>query len=105
MDDLLAIGRPEALSRFEQDIRRLYEITVQNGLKHSYIELDIVQLCGSKKVIVSQKEFHRQLVNKYADDIKTVRPCKTPCDPSITEDPPDNDPEIAKKSMMERLCR
>ncbi len=56
-----------------------------------------MQLPGSKKVIVSQKGFHRELVNKYADDIKTVRPRKTSCDPSITEDPSDNDPESSKE--------
>jgi len=58
VDDLLAIGKPEALSQFDKDIRKHYEITVQRGLKHSYIGLDIVQLRGSKKVIVSQKGFH-----------------------------------------------
>jgi hypothetical protein len=97
VDDLLAIGKPEALSQFDKDIRKHYEITVQRGLKHSYIGLDIVQLRGSKKVIVSQKGFHRELLNKYADDIKTTKSSKTPCDPSITEDPPDNDPEFSKE--------
>ena len=103
VDDLLAIGKPEALSQFDTDIRKHYEITVQRGLKHSYIGLDIVQLRGSKKVIVSQKGFHRELLNKYADDIKTIKSSKTPCDPSITEDPPDDDPEFSKeKGKFER---
>ena len=93
VDDLLFIRKPEAPSQFDQDIIKPYEITVLKGLKHSYIGLDILQLRGSKKVIVSQKGFHRELVNKCADDIKTVRPRKTSCDPSITEDPSDNDPE------------
>ncbi len=59
-----------------------------------WIGLDIVKLRGTKKIIVSQKGFH--------NDIKTVRSCKTPCDSSITEDPPDNDPEFSKEKYTRR---
>jgi hypothetical protein len=34
-EDLMAIGRPEGLQAFEQDIKTKYEMTVQRGLKHS----------------------------------------------------------------------
>ncbi len=46
---------------------------------------------------MSQKGFHKELISKYADEIKTVRSTKVPCDPSITEDPPENDPEFSKE--------
>jgi hypothetical protein len=66
VDDLMAIGRPEALQAFERDIRTKYEITIQRGVKHSYIRLDIMQLRGSMKIVVSQKDFQKELLNKYS---------------------------------------
>jgi hypothetical protein len=97
VDDLMAIGRPEALQAFERDIKTKYEITVQRGYKHSYIGLDITQLRGSMRIVVSQKGFHKELLSKYSEDIKTIRPSKTPCDETITNDPPDADVEFSKE--------
>ncbi len=97
VDDLIVIGRPEGLQAFERDIKTKYEITVQKGFKHSYIGLDITQLRGSMKIVVSQKGFHKELLNKYSEDIKTSKPSKTPCDETITDDPPDTNMEYSKE--------
>ncbi len=43
VDDLMAIGKPNALAQFESEIKQVYDITVQRGHKHSYIGLDITQ--------------------------------------------------------------
>ncbi len=45
----------------------------------------------------SSDPYSASTINKYADDIKTVKPYKTPCHSSITEDPQDNDPEFSKE--------
>ena len=49
------------------------------------------------KIVVSQKGFHKELLNKYSEDIKTSKPTKTPCDETITEDPPDTNMEYSKE--------
>jgi hypothetical protein len=71
VDDLMAIERPEALQAFERDVKTQYEITVQRGYKLSYIGLDVTQLRGTMKIAVSQKRFHKELLSKYSEDIKT----------------------------------
>ncbi len=55
VDDLTGIGKSAALSKFEKNNERAYDITVQKGFKRSYIGLVITQLRDSKKVVVSQK--------------------------------------------------
>jgi hypothetical protein len=47
------------------------------------------------KIVVSQKGFHKELLNKYSEDIKTSKPSKTPCDETITDDPPDTNMEYS----------
>jgi hypothetical protein len=97
VDDLMAIGKPEALQAFERDIKTKYEITAQRGFKHSYIGLDITQLRGSMKIVVSQKGFQKELLNKYSEDIKLTKPSKTPCNETVVDDPPDIDNEYSKE--------
>jgi hypothetical protein len=97
VDDLMVIGKPEGLQAFERDIKTKYDITVQRGFKHSYIGLDITQLRGSMKIVVSQKGFHKELLNKYSEDIRTSKPTKTPCDETVTDDPPDTNMEYSKE--------
>jgi hypothetical protein len=63
VNDLMAVGKPAALLKFEEDIKRVYDITVQKGFKQ-FIGLDITQLRDSKKVVVSQKGFHKELINE-----------------------------------------
>ncbi len=56
-----------------------------------------MKLQDSKKIIVSQKGFHRELISKYVEDIGRGKSCKTPCDATITDDPPDGDAEFSKE--------
>jgi hypothetical protein len=97
VDDLMAIGKPEALHAFERDIKTKYDISVQRGLKHSYIGLDITQLRGSMKIVVSQKGFQKELLNKYSEDMKSTKVSKTPCDETIVDEPPDIDKDFSKE--------
>jgi hypothetical protein len=87
VNGLMAIGKPEALVQFESEIKRVYDITVQRGFKHTYIGLDITQSRHNKSIIMSQKGFHKELINKYSDEIKGARSYKVPCDTAITQDP------------------
>jgi hypothetical protein len=97
VDDLMGIGKPCALVQFESDIKQVYDITVQRGHKHSYIGLDITQSRQNKNIIVSQKGFHKELINKYSEDIKSIKSYKVPCDATITQDPPEGSESFSKE--------
>jgi len=97
VDDLFGIGKENALTQFESDIKQVYDITVQRGHKHSYIGLDITQSRHNKNIIVSQKGFHKELLNKYSEDIKGVKLSKVPCDASITQDSPEGSEAFSKE--------
>jgi len=93
----MGVGKPQALSQFEDEIKQVYDITVQRGFKHSYIGLDIIQSKHDGSIIVSQKGFHKELINKYSEDIKGIRSYKVPCDASITQDPPEGSEIFSKE--------
>jgi hypothetical protein len=75
----------------------VYDISVQRGFKHSYIGLDITQSRHNRNIIVSQKGFHKELINKYSEDIKGIKSYKVPCDVSITQDPPEGSESFSKE--------
>jgi hypothetical protein len=50
-------------------------------------------LRGNMKIVVSQKGFQKELLNKYSEDIKLTKPSKTPREDTIVDDPPDIDKE------------
>jgi Reverse transcriptase (RNA-dependent DNA polymerase) len=70
VDDLLATGPQRPLEQFIADIQKIYKMTIQEGMKHSYLGLDIQQLVSEKHgktVVVSQQGYQKELLKKYAD--------------------------------------
>lgn len=94
VDDILCVGHHEGLAVFKAEFEKVYETNVQEGYKHSYIGLDIVQEPSTSKVSIGQTGYRRDVLNRFSHLLNNSRSDgKVPCGQDIVEaDPPDCDP-------------
>jgi hypothetical protein len=98
VDDIIAIGNKSELELFEKQISKIYEMTFQKGLRHSYIGLD-VEINPRLGIYVSQSGYRREVIEKFkyllGDNMKRV---STPAKLDVNQ-PPDEDAEKTDKSL------
>ena len=89
VDDILCIGKPPAINAFREAFAREYEINAQEGFKHSYIGLDIIQEESTHKVSIGQTGYRRDVLIRFRDllDLDRAGP-KIPCGADIVEAAP-----------------
>lgn len=87
VDDLLFTGPTKEMDEFKRQIRRQYNINIQDGDKHSYLGLNIqrgrVRDDPNPAIRVSQNGYIKELVNKYATTVnKYISPGRIPETPT-----------------------
>ena len=86
VDDLLVIGKRRCLDIFNSQIIKIYKITIQNGVKHSYIGLDINQCQSTYRISVTQSGYRRDVVNRFQDLIeKCSDTARVPCNEDLVD--------------------
>ena len=94
VDDILCVGNTEKLQAFKAEFEKEYEINTQEGYKHSYIGLDIIQEPSTSKVSIGQTGYRRDVLNRFSHLLNNSRADgRVPCGLDIVEaDPPDSEP-------------
>jgi len=88
VDDILAIAKKPELDTFILDIRKEYDINIQQGYKHSYIGLDIRKNPRTGTIVVGQSGYRREVLKRFKDLITNVRSePKVPCGEDIISEP------------------
>ena len=86
VDDLLVVGKQKYLDIFNEEIKKVYKITIQTGIKHSYIGLDINQCQSTYRVTLSQSGYRRDVVNRFKDLIdKCSDTARIPCNEDLVD--------------------
>ena len=101
VDDILCVGKPDGIKLFKTQFEKEYEINVQEGQKHSYIGLDIMQQLGTHRVSIGQTGYRRDVLNRFAQLMHNNRADgKVPCGTDIVEPIPMNSEEVDRSLYM-----
>ena len=91
VDDILCVGRPIELQTFKTDFQKEYEINAQEGQKHSYIGLDIIQKPNDYTVSIGQTGYRRDVLARFSHLLDNSKnDGRIPCGNDIVEDTPKN---------------
>ena len=64
VDDLLIVGKPDAVRQFKNDMDTKYTMVWTAGKQHSYIGLDIT-VTDTHKILVSQKGYREDILKRF----------------------------------------
>lgn len=91
VDDILCVGHQIGLDAFKSEFLKEYEINTQEGHKHSYIGLDIIQKPADYTVSIGQTGYRRDVLARFAHLLNNSRSDgKIPSSNDIVEDTPAN---------------
>ncbi len=83
VDDLLIVGKPEAVRQLKNDMDTKYTMVWTVGKQHSYIGLDIT-ITDSHKILVSQKGYREDILKRFEAYIDKKQPkLNAPCNSTI----------------------
>jgi hypothetical protein len=85
-DDLLIIGKPDAVEQLKRDMDTKYTMVWTVGKQHSYIGLDIT-VTDRHKILVSQKGYREDILKRFEAHIGKKQPkLNAPCNSTIFRD-------------------
>lgn len=88
VDDILAIAKKVELDKFVLEIKKEYDINIEQGYKHSYIGLDIKKNARTGIICVGQTGYKREVLNRFKDLISRDRSePRVPCGEDILSEP------------------
>ena len=91
VDDILCVGHKVGLDAFKSEFEKEYDINVQEGRKHSYIGLDIIQRASDSTVSIGQTGYRRDVLARFAHLLSNSRnDGRVPCGNDIVEETPKN---------------
>ena len=101
VDDILCVGHPSGLDDFKVDFKKEYEINAQDGQKHSYIGLDIIQQPVNHTVSIGQTGYRRDVLARFSHLLDNSRSDgRVPCSNDIVEDTPTNSDKADRHMFM-----
>ena len=101
VDDLLVVGKKNALDKFKTEISKEYDINIELGYKHSYIGLDIKKNRASGVICVGQAGYKRQVLKRFEHLLSEV--CydgKLLCSEDIRSEPDPNDELVDRTEYL-----
>jgi hypothetical protein len=102
VDDLLIVGKPEAVRQLKNDMDTKYTMVWTVGKQHSYIGLDIT-ITDSHKIQVSQKGYREDILKRFETHIGKKQPkLNAPCNSTIfLNQDPNTNVSIAEAKRIE----
>ena len=101
VDDLLIVGKNNALLKFKEEITKEYDINIEQGYKHSYIGLDIKKNRASGVICIGQAGYKRQVLKRFEHLLSEVRyDGKLPCSQDILDEPDPNDEAVDRSDYL-----
>ena len=101
VDDLLVVGKKDALDKFKAEITKEYDINIELGYKHSYIGLDIKKNRASGVICVGQAGYKSQVLKRFQHLLSEVRyDGKLPCSEDILREPDPNDERVDRTEYL-----
>ncbi len=73
MNDVLIVGKPDAVRQLKNDIDTKYTMVWTAGKQHSYIGLDIT-VTDTHKILGSQKGYRKDILKRFELSINKKQP-------------------------------